>query len=77
MKNYVAILLLGLAAGLLNQCAERKTDGSSLNTEPRTQNPMAYGGFESQIKWGEHLTLVQGCNDCHTPKKNDPSRSRT
>src|ERR1044072_7049696 len=27
-----------------------------------------YGGFESQAKWGEHLTRIAGCNDCHSPK---------
>ena len=27
-----------------------------------------FGGFESQVKWGEHITRVAGCNDCHTPK---------
>jgi hypothetical protein len=28
-----------------------------------------FGGYESQVKWGEHLVTVSGCNDCHTPKK--------
>jgi hypothetical protein len=28
----------------------------------------AYGGFESQEKWGEHLVQVSLCHDCHTPK---------
>ena len=32
-------------------------------------NKMMYGGYESQEKWGEHLVLIGGCNDCHTPKK--------
>lgn len=31
-----------------------------------------YGGFESQVKWGEHIVIVSGCNDCHTPKKMTP-----
>lgn len=26
-------------------------------------------GYESQVKWGEHLVNVLGCHDCHTPKK--------
>ncbi len=34
-------------------------------TAKQTQN----GGFESQIKYGEHLVLIGGCHDCHTPKK--------
>ena len=31
-----------------------------------------FRGFESQIAWGEHLVIVGGCNDCHTPKKMTP-----
>ena len=27
------------------------------------------GGFASQEAWGEHLVVIGGCNDCHTPKK--------
>ena len=27
------------------------------------------GGYESQVKWGEHLVRSIGCGDCHTPKK--------
>ncbi|MGL6267334.1 MAG: c-type cytochrome, partial [Chitinophagaceae bacterium] len=26
-------------------------------------------GYESQVKWGEHLVTILGCHDCHTPKK--------
>jgi hypothetical protein len=32
-----------------------------------------YGGFESQVKWEEHLVILGGCNDCHTPKKMTPT----
>jgi hypothetical protein len=28
-----------------------------------------YAGFESQVKWGEHLVTVSACHDCHSPKK--------
>ena len=30
---------------------------------------VAFGGFDSQIKQGEHLVFIAGCHDCHTPKK--------
>ncbi len=30
---------------------------------------LANGGFENQVKFGEHLVLIAGCHDCHTPKK--------
>ena len=32
-----------------------------------------YGGFASQVKYGEHLVTICGCNDCHTPKKMGPN----
>ncbi|HMS64612.1 MAG TPA: cytochrome c [Ignavibacteria bacterium] len=38
-------------------------------SENKKQN---FGGYESQVKWGEHLVTVGGCNDCHTPKKMTP-----
>ena len=28
-----------------------------------------FAGFESQVKWGEHLVTVSACHDCHSPKK--------
>ena len=33
-----------------------------------TSETPQYGGFESQVKWGEHLVTIGGCHDCHTPK---------
>ena len=32
----------------------------------------SFGGYASQIDWGEHLVTVGGCHDCHTPKKMGP-----
>lgn len=34
---------------------------------------LSNGGFQSQAKWGEHLVLIAGCHDCHTPKKMTPT----
>ena len=31
-----------------------------------------FGGFESQVKWGEHLVILGGCDHCHSPKKMGP-----
>ena len=50
---------------LFSQCSDTGKDKNSL---PKT----SYGGFDSQIKWGEHLVTIGGCNDCHTPKKMTP-----
>ncbi len=48
-------------------------DQSTTSGEPAaTIASSANGGFESQVKWGEHLVSICGCNDCHTPKKMTP-----
>lgn len=31
-----------------------------------------FGGFESQVKWGEHIVTISACHDCHTPKTMGP-----
>jgi cytochrome c2 len=46
---------------------------SSSNADSLMAAKMQYGGFESQVKWGEHLVKIGGCNDCHTPKKMGPN----
>ncbi len=55
-----------LSAILLTQCDQRSGENKSVQTE--TPN-LAFGGFESQAKWGEHLVTVSACHDCHSPKK--------
>lgn len=47
------------------QCARKTPSENETASSPKDR----YNGFESQIKWGEHLVLIGGCNDCHTPKK--------
>jgi len=37
-----------------------------------TSTATKFNGFESQVKWGEHLVKLVGCSDCHTPKKMGP-----
>lgn len=45
---------------------------SQCNNDPITITAASFGGYESQVKWGEHLMTVGGCGDCHTPKKLTP-----
>jgi len=59
-------LLLGMSAAffiavVFMQCTTKE---KGVVTETSS-----FGGFESQVKWGEHLVMVSACNDCHTPKK--------
>jgi mono/diheme cytochrome c family protein len=42
---------------------------SQCNEQPATTATITNGGYESQVKWGEHLLRTGGCGDCHTPKK--------
>jgi hypothetical protein len=74
-KSYsLAISGLVLAAICFTGCSDNKSD----KTEEAAATPVAvaekpnYGGFDSQVKWGEHLVTIAGCNDCHTPKKMTP-----
>jgi mono/diheme cytochrome c family protein len=76
MKQSVTSLYFFLGAGvlLLTQCSEA---GNKNNIQEAgfnqavqvTPQQNQFGGFESQIKYGEHLVLIAGCHDCHTPKK--------
>ena len=65
-KNLLVISSLCISLTfLISRCTEKKSE----NQPPSDSSKVTYGGYESQVKWGEHLTLIQGCNDCHTPKK--------
>ena len=73
MRKSYSLLVTGvLFAGLcFTGCSDSKTDepSTSSTTEAEKAN---FGGYESQVKWGEHLVTIGGCNDCHTPKKMTP-----
>lgn len=72
MKTSIAILWTGFTIALFSQCSEKKAEVSvTPDVNIPTQSAL-YNGFESQVKWGEHLVLIGGCNDCHTPKKIAP-----
>ena len=60
-----------VAMALIIACNEQTAPAES----PTAQVSVAsnnFGGFESQVKWGERLVAIGGCNDCHTPKKMGP-----
>lgn len=69
MKNFLKSTSLCLLAGIFSvSCSEKGTDQEIIQSEVALATPN-FGGYESQIKYGEHLVLISGCNDCHTPKK--------
>ena len=52
------------------QCNEKKSPGGEQSkTGVLPSMKTQYNGFESQVAWGEHLVIIGGCHDCHTPKK--------
>ncbi|MDN3671046.1 hypothetical protein QWY93_17160 [Echinicola jeungdonensis] len=66
-KQLNFILSLFLMMFVIVQCNEKKIDSASM--ENLVMSESSFGGFESQIIWGEHLVLTSGCNNCHTLKK--------
>ena len=68
-KSYLSfITALVFTAIFFAKCADNK------QAEPAVESTEAaektnFGGYETQVKWGEHLVTIGGCNDCHTPKK--------
>ncbi|MFI5154428.1 MAG: c-type cytochrome, partial [Chitinophagales bacterium] len=52
-------------------CSGDKPAEQAAATTAAVEKPN-FGGYESQVKWGEHLVLIGGCTDCHTPKKMTP-----
>lgn len=67
-KKLILVFMVGAAFLLLfSQCTNTQTNGEKPSGETAK-----FGEFESQVKWGEHLVTIAGCNDCHTPKKMTP-----
>ncbi len=62
MNHYYIVAVACIAIIVVTAC-------SDTTTQPIVNN---FGGYSSQEKWGEHLVLIGGCNDCHTPKKMGP-----
>ena len=67
MKAFVTVAAISTAAILLlTQCSDEKKNETN---EVKPAATSQFGGFDSQVKWGESLVKNGGCNDCHTPKK--------
>jgi len=52
-------------AFLFSKCAQNQSSSDSQRDSATIMN----NGYESQVKWGEHLVKSMSCGDCHTPKK--------
>lgn len=68
MKNQTTLFIVVCTiCFLFYRCNTASSDNSTIADSSASRN--MYAGFASQIDWGHHLTIVSGCNDCHTPKK--------
>jgi hypothetical protein len=71
MKNFVIVLSLMALPALaitFSQC----TKGPEASASTPYEMKPTYGGYETQVQWGQHLVTICGCNDCHSPKKMGP-----
>jgi hypothetical protein len=67
MRKLLVLSIVSLISlFMLIQCNSPET------TTPAVAKEESFDGFESQVKWGEHLVTVGGCHDCHSPKKMTP-----
>lgn len=75
MKKLSAIVIVVLASVIFifSRCTENKSADTVNKKDTSLVANEGMGGYESQAKWGEHLVLIAGCNDCHTPKKMTPT----
>lgn len=72
MKNNVKLFMQGtfcIVILVFSSCQDKKTNTSFEKSSLGIPTNNEYYGFKSQVEWGEHLVLIGGCHDCHTPKK--------
>jgi hypothetical protein len=63
MKKFLISVVIAFSILLLIKCSNAKTENP-----PEQVTKQNFAGFESQLKWGEHLVTVSACHDCHSPK---------
>ena len=71
MKKSMFFISTGLAICVtcFISCSENKPEIKEEVVKAVAEVKPDFYGYESQVKLGEHLVTVMGCNDCHTPKK--------
>lgn len=67
-KNLLSVCFIyACCIFIFSQCGEKKNEAKT--EEAAAAVTTNYAGFDSQVKWGEHLVTIGACNDCHSPKK--------
>jgi hypothetical protein len=69
-KLTIAVCLALCVPAAFTAC--NQSTNANTQSADSTAAATKFNGYESQIKWGEHLVTIGGCNDCHTPKKMGP-----
>lgn len=67
LKQLIPLTLSLLGVLSLSQCKEQ-TKTSETDLKPTED----LHGYQSLEDYGEHLVMIAGCHDCHTPKKMGP-----
>ena len=70
-RTFLICAVIVLTALAFYACSENTSGESTAATTAPPEKPK-YGGYETQVQWGEHIVTIAGCNDCHTPKKMTP-----
>jgi Cytochrome c len=75
MKKYVLPMSISLVLAVLSLsgCSGNKPAETATETTVAPAEKPNFGGFNTQVEWGEHLVTIGGCHDCHTPKKMTPT----
>lgn len=76
MKKFsAAIIMIAFVSAIFifSKCSENKSNGDENKKDSTVVSNAAFGGYDSQVKWGAHIVTIGGCNDCHTPKKMGPN----
>ena len=57
-----SLFALAVSFCVICSCNQESTPKETANKTPE------FGGYPSNIEWGEHLVTIAGCHDCHSPK---------
>jgi hypothetical protein len=73
--KFIVIVLISCTSlfFFLSTCSGKASAAGDDNKDSAVIASTGNSGFESQVKYGEHLIMIAGCNDCHTPKKMGPA----
>jgi hypothetical protein len=69
MRKIIMFFLCSFLLICFSNCQQKAKSEQVDEITTDSQTSAEFGGFESQIKYGEHLVTILDCNICHTPKK--------